>query len=206
MIVIVGNGPSPVGKRWGSRIDAAETVIRMADNDWQDAPDYGTKYTVGILCGPGRRLAWELEKTARRPGLWWLFNPHRLLTGIPENPVWHGVSCERIADGFADGWIGRLVASGAQNESGGRPALTRGFVAVIEARRRWPEEPITLVGFDVLETGVVPATSEGYPAAALKWRDLPMHQWKRGSTRNQSHDYGAEHAALLTMDVEWGFQ
>jgi hypothetical protein len=45
---VIGHGRSPVGRGWGSRIDACDLVVRMWDNHWQDEADWGFVTILGI--------------------------------------------------------------------------------------------------------------------------------------------------------------
>lgn len=55
MIVIVGHGPSPVGKGWGKEIDR-HPVARMKDLSWQNWKDYGAR--LDFWCCSTEIMGW----------------------------------------------------------------------------------------------------------------------------------------------------
>jgi hypothetical protein len=68
-IVIVGHGPSPVGKGWGAEIDR-HIVVRAHNWEWQGAADYGSRCDYGILPGPWFKKA--VGEIVRPPSTGWL--------------------------------------------------------------------------------------------------------------------------------------
>lgn len=68
MIVIVGHGPSIVGKRLGPWLDA-QTVVRLKECPRPNAEDWGTR--IDYSCGSSRR--WEI------PGVPFLLCPQKWL-------------------------------------------------------------------------------------------------------------------------------
>lgn len=144
-IAIIGHGPSTRGRRLGSFIDLCDTVIRMIECDWQDAEDYGSKYTVGIYATGGSDDYINISK--RKPSLcWWAYETLRAMpsTLMEEDTVdIKGFSGKPIR------WLRRTVWDWV----GSNRKFSRGTAAAIAAMSIMEPTTIYLVGFDDVARG-----------------------------------------------------
>lgn len=204
MIVVIGHGPSPVGMGWGPRIDAAATVIRMVDCDWQGAADYGTRYDIGVLTSPMGRINGLLATNRRRPAAWWLYDHHRKLSAVADLAMVAGLPCRRMPPDRLAQAVAEMEADGAANGRGYRLDLTRGTAAVVTARADSPAEAIVLVGFDDVYRGHMAADS--YAPGFLRQMGGAMPSWPAGATKTRAHDYAGESRLMRRLHgVRFGF-
>ncbi len=185
--VIIGNGPSLLGRNLGETIDAHKHVVRCNDYALNGyAPDTGkrtTHWAVGIWhvqlakleaagmlpCNGGKEL-WTVTAQGKDPAvlpLWGRF--HRQVD--PKRLV-------RITYGSLGPVVTReLFKSRVARNSRCWP--TTGLMAICEAMRRWSDQPIDLAGF--------------WAGGADKG-----HYYESGVdvTRERAHNYPAERALI----------
>lgn len=179
-ICIVGHGPSIVGRKLGEFIDSHDIVIRMAECDWQDPVDWGSKYDIGIY-SQGPSIQWK-NQTQRKPtGEYWFYNA---------KPV-------KLTD--PDGWVTKIpiktrkiCRSVHKWRSHVKTHFSRGTAALLAAWNIYQESDPTfsLVGFDAVKNGF---NDIHHPEALDKFtgRKPP----KKGNT----HDWNGEYKLIKTL-------
>lgn len=141
-IAVIGHGRSPEGQRWGSRIDACHTVIRMWDYwPWQRACDYGEKYSYGLFVLTPKGLQVFTQHNQQTPSKGWLAYLGKPTSGKLPNHV-----PVEVIDPTS--WVEQGQAMGGVGLSG-KLTLTRGCVAAAWAICLAPyADKVVLVGFD----------------------------------------------------------
>lgn len=193
LIAIIGHGRSPEGRRWASRIDACDTVIRMWDWTWQDRADYGSRYDYGLI-----EIAPTLLDQVRRhnkavPSKGWIGSQLHcgnrrvsppLRTEIIDQRRWTRI-------GRAMGGIGKT----------GRLELTRGAVAACWAIENSEiRDKIVLVGFDNLQRGIALPLEEAFaPVYRANEGSYPFAGYIGDVTKFGNHDYAIEWPLLQAL-------
>lgn len=189
---VVGHGPSPVSKGWGSVIDEHD-VIRMHDISWQNERDYGKRTSFTIIPGPwaARANLPRFDSRFRRsftdkPDKAWLcytLNPKQIAKehlGLPV--LWFDLS--------------RFVEMLKPEREGIHDIVpTRGSAAVLMAMELGATT-VRLVGMDSVVGGAI---TDYAPGAGR----LRRPQWK-GQAFNSRHDYERERDALWIIAEEKG--
>jgi hypothetical protein len=182
-IAVIGHGRSPEGKRWGKSIDACDVVVRMWDNQWQSAADWGTKYDYGYLEVSPKQLARFHNGNVNVPTCGWVAGVLKTTDPALLPPNAKVISMGR--------WIDRGRELGGVGATG-KLKLTRGCAAAAWALETFRGE-LTLVGFDNVRTGTALTPEEGFPEV---YRKAPttaaFKDYVGGGTKYYNHDYIAE--------------
>lgn len=183
--VVVGHGSSPIGKKWGLKIDGCAIVIRMWNWHWQGVVDYGWRYDYGFYEISPTEMARFKAHNVSYPVQGWLGSKLKDYDGeLPE--------CTIIIDPAR--WEYAAIQLGGSGEHGKRLKLTRGVRAAawaMEHMRRG--DTLVLVGFDNAREGRALSIAEGYPEAYVKHpATFPFRTYVGGGTKYSSHDYAVE--------------
>lgn len=198
-IVVIGHGRSPEGKRWGSRIDRCETVVRMWDWTWQPWGDYGSAYHYGlfVLTPKGLRIFNQYVKSY--PSRGWLAYFGKPTSGVLPAPVeildnerWNKIAIEMGGSGLSDKF-----------------SLTRGCAAAawaIETASKGCKRVI-LVGFDNVQAGLNKPIEESF---SPEYWALYMSRFKPdvdkvypiGTAKTATHDMAIEFPFLQRLASE----
>lgn len=197
--VIVGHGRAHIGKGFGPRIDDCAFVIRMWDWQWQNEPDWGKKYSYGLI--ELETLAFRLfkEHNERNPTLGWIASrrPGWVIPALPD----------RTTLIESDKWERVGKAMGAKGETGDF-RLTRGMVAACWALDLGIDQLI-LLGFDSVYEGKCLSIKDGYPeeyvnlASTYPWRTYDANA---GKTVYGNHDYANEGPLLEKLCKDQGVE
>lgn len=193
-VVIIGHGKSLVGKGWGSRIDACDTVVRLWDNHWQDVPDWGCKYDYGYIELSPKQMSRMKFYNKNTPRLGWIGGLLKSATyELPPNTTIIKFG-EWIELGKTLGGVGNT----------GKLKLTRGCAAACWAITHLKPDQVILVGLDNVRERRALTPEEGFPDA---YRVLPSTSWKTyvgGGTKYHNHDYVAEGDILRVLSERTG--
>jgi hypothetical protein len=180
VITIVGHGLSPVGKKWGSRIDET-VVVRMKDASWQSAEDYGSR--VDYMASSTEILPVMLDYK-RVPKEYWAQPKKGKWSAVTEAnfrsrakaplriPLQLFLTWNAVFKSFHDGDV---------------PNFSLGVFAIICAAEFLKPEEIRLVGFDNL----------------LDPNKLDYHKANKGKWPTR-HDWHAEKRMLPEIEKAYG--
>jgi hypothetical protein len=193
--IVVGHGLTPVGRKWGKKIDRANTVIRMWNFHWQNPVDWGRKYDFGFLEVSPTEMVRFQKHNCKVPTTAWLASDLAPYTGtLPAGAhiVW-------IRPG---GWVERAIKLGGKGDRNKYLKLTRGVRAAAWAIERRPKRVI-LVGFDNVKEGIALTIEEGYPPEYVSCpATFPFRDYTGGQVRYSSHDYSVEWPFLSMLAEE----
>lgn len=163
---VVGHGRSLTNMGLGTFIDSHDIVIRMANCDWQDKEDYGTKYDVGIYTP---QLQYFARDARWLPRVWWNYCPNE--DHDTEYGTYRDVGMVKL---------GKVV----EQWRGDNKHFSRGSAAVIIAAEILDIAEIVLIGADMLKWGrVVTHNNERHPKALQDTRNhigrSNTHEWMR---------------------------
>jgi hypothetical protein len=188
-IAIVGHGRSPIGRGWGAKIDACDTVVRFWDCDWQGPDDYGTRFDVGVYTALPNEMAQRRRHGKMDAPVWWAYDPRgtKPAVGTPIAPA---------------PWIARMSFDELRRRAGRRLELSRGTAAACAALDwYWPEE-IILIGFDAVRDGTLAV--DHYPDSFKNYlrdegRATNLH---RNGPCTASHVWAAERKLIEDLAFE----
>lgn len=195
-VVIVGHGPSTKGRCLGNFIDLCDVVIRMIECDWQDAEDYGSKYSIGLYATGGSD---GYTKAIRRiPNFcWWAYMASDSDIYRP-NTIWD----DTIAPTCIAEKPVRLLRKTVWDWFKGSKKFSRGTAAAIASMALLNPTTVYLVGFDDVARGAMvkdayhPIELQRYLVAHNKTlcRSETDHDWKNEGVAIQSaaEYYGVE--------------
>lgn len=204
IVAIIGHGPSPGGKGWGTDIDLCDCVIRMWDCHWQAPADYGIRYDIGCFTLSPKELVDFRRLCRRRPLKWWGYDPRGMIRGGHVEAL-----AEPIEVIESRAWEDRGRKMGGRGLAG-RFELSRGSAAVMAALEWLKPERLHIVGFDTVASGVI-ADAEYGPAAAASNADrrvTPQIKIDRARGKTATHDYPAERRLIMAAGgdrIAWGF-
>lgn len=200
LTVIVGHGRSPEGRGWGTRIDAADCVIRMWNWEWQNPADCGTRYDYGLHETHRKVIGQWREHCTKHPARAYVVS-----------------ILERYRDyerDFPDGsifinqrqWLnveGRRIKGVGET---GVWELTRGGIAACWAITQARDgDEIVLAGFDNMRAGIAlpvdEAFGQAYQVDPAAW---PLSDYTPGLTKNGNHDFPAELRLIQLMASQRG--
>lgn len=193
-VVVVGHGKTPIGRGWGPKIDACDVVVRMWDNQWQNATDHGSKYDIGYFELSPKQYKKFADLNVNYPTQGWVVGMLKPTPGVtlPKNA--RLINMAR--------WIERGKELGGLGATG-RLKLTRGCVAACWALENFPGQ-LTLVGFDnVFSKAALPREDgwpEGYPSLSSAFKA----DYLGTGTKYHNHDYVCEGDLLADLAVKWG--
>lgn len=184
-VAVIGHGPSIVGKQLGECIDNCNAVIRMIECDWQDAEDYGTKYTIGIYATGGSDDF--LRITKRVPSLcWWKYDAEGLIR--PRDAL----NPDIIAKKHTGKFVRSLRKTVWEHIVKGKKKFSRGTAAAVAAMQLVRPTHLYLVGFDDVARG---SMKEG------EWHPEELRQYLKDNKRytgrdSTSHDWVNERQVI----------
>ena len=193
-IAVIGHGPSTRGRKLGSFIDLCDTVIRMIECDWQDAEDYGSKYTIGVYATGGSDDFTKVIE--RKPSLcWWVYVAAgtRPSTAMNDDTIdTPGVAGRPIR------WLRRTV----WDWIGDNKKFSRGTAAAIASMALLKPTTVHLVGFDDVARG-------GMLKGAYHPPELQQYLKEQGKTlyrSETSHDWNNEGIVLQRAADYYGVE
>lgn len=206
-IAVIGHGRSPEGRRWATKIDCCDVVIRMWDWHWQERPDYGNEYDYGVFAILPVSMKAFLAENQRQPMRGWLGYRRGVVTDqLPDN-----------TEIIEQTWRDEALALGGKGGAG-KLNLTRGCAAACWAiEKARPGERVILVGFDNAYAGCAAAIEDAFPPAYAEHYDRMHPQWRRGgwykpgSTKAGTHDLAIERPLMEALAgrrgvrLMWGF-
>lgn len=197
-VAVIGHGRSPEGRRWGGRVDACRTVVRMWDWHWQvDGPDdWGTRYDYGVIELLPRITEVFWERNRVQPAESWLAYWRQPPTApVPDNTIVIGQT-----------WRDEAWALGGRGAGGNVLNLTRGCAAACWAimRHAHEGEDVVLVGFDNAFAGHCLPTDDAFPERYLEQYDRQYPHWRRnwytpGLTTCGTHDIAIERPLMARL-------
>ena len=196
MIVVVGSAPSPVGRGWGERIDAADMVVRLWDWHWQDAADYGSRCDAALLTTTPPYMARAAALVQRLPRTWWAYDIHGHWSLAPPGE-WRGLPVEVInVRGYATAAMRKGFHGTARRR---KFDLTRGAAAAVWAMASRRPAELVIVGMDgVLDARWAPARQRYAPGALAAF--LPpgdrVSPTPDDGLKTPSHDAAGERWAI----------
>lgn len=194
-VVVIGHGRTPQGRKWGARIDAVPTVVRMWNWAWQDPIDYGIKYTQGFYEINTTEMARFHRHNVRTPKDHWVAT---MLSSNVGPKKYEGPLPSPTVLASSVGWeaTGRLLGGGGEK---GRLVLTRGVRAACWAIQQAPVMVI-LVGFDNVRCRTGLSIEHGFhPACVTHPSTFPFRDYVGGSPKYRNHDYSVEEDVLLML-------
>lgn len=148
IISVIGNGPSPVGKGWGERIDVSDKVIRLHDCQYQNRADYGRRYDIGVM-PPWWQTAIKCTNRFAQ-SQWWLYHFGTVKElDITKRHEMFG----RTVKFFDLSASNDMIRAHGKAPSGRRASASRGFAALVMASLTFPDATILAYGFDALFAG-----------------------------------------------------
>lgn len=206
--VVIGSAPSPAGRSWGERIDAADLVVRMWDWHWQGAADYGSRCDAAVFTTTPSYLDAVIDRSAPMcwPATWWAYDIHGHWHGRSAWPTLAGRPIEVMdVRAWADAAMDAGYAGTARLAR--KFDLTRGAAAAIWAVLSRRPDVLVLVGMDGIVDGRWAPACERYAAGAFEAFLAPGQEAKPvpdDGMRTPSHHAEGERWAVMQAAASAG--
>ncbi len=175
-IVVVGHGPSLVGKGLGPKIDSFDIVVRISGTDNQTPEDYGTRSDFTCTCHSYTAdvLIDDMKNGVVADYQAWVFSrPTILESKIEECGIrlqgYQYDYCNYITNDW-EYKFQELDPHGSKFRDR-FPLISRGLAGILIAVHKFRPESVTLAGMDNLWEG----TDENYLSVARGWVEKPFH-------------------------------
>jgi len=184
-IVIVGHGPSGIGRGLGKEIDKAKRIVRLKGTSEkllvENPKDYGTRRD--ILCG-----SWSIRDNVHKLKAeeYWVFldSRHKHVKHLEiQNELTRSMVVPQLCEQWREiyfklrkeDWKRNVLQVSSQfSDSLGHQHMSAGMYAILYSCHLLKPHKISLVGFDNLMSAGFTATSQSRPT---EWRTYPDHRW-----------------------------
>lgn len=197
MTAVIGHGGSVTGRRWGAWIDQHHRVVRMWENAWQDAGDYGALYTHGIIETHPAILRRFYVMNQRQPSVGWVASYLEQFDRYPGTGRKIPPRTETVdqRQWIADPQLGGKIGGRGEREAW---ELTRGgFAGMWAIMTSAVGDIVNMIGCDNLRGGIALPVDEAFPAA---YRRDPatasFGDYVVGAERTGNHHFAAERDLL----------